>query len=108
MNKVKEKLRQYEIHWIKQISNHICTELEVYCGQISFENKVCINLWSRAFSISLSILGALLNLAFAIKWRTDYAGITLWLGLFGFEVGLHLYNDRHWDMEKNCWVEWDQ
>lgn len=108
MNKLKEILCQIEFHRSKRIFHHMYAELEVYCGQIYFENDFRINLWSRAFSISLCILSALLKFEFAIKWKTDYAGITLLLGLFGFEVGLHLYKDKHWDMEKNCWVEWDQ
>lgn len=37
---------------------------------------------------------------FDIKWKTDYAGVTLWFGLLGFEVGIHLYKDMYWDIEK--------
>ena len=101
------KLEQIEFHWSKRIFKRMYAEVEVYGGQISFENDFRINLWSRAFSVSLSILDALLKFLFAIKWKTDYAGVTLWLGLFGFEVGLHLYKDIHWDMVNNCWVEPD-
>ena len=100
-------LKQIEFHRSKRIFKRMYAEVEVYCGQISFENDIRINLWSRTFSASLSILDALLKFVFAVKWKTNYAGVTLWVGLFRFEVGHHLYKDIHWDMVNNCWVEPD-
>ena len=37
--------------------------------------------------------------------REDHAGVRLELGLIGYKLDLSLYDGRHWDTEKNCWVE---
>ena len=107
INKLKKILCQIEFHWSKRIFKRMYAEVEVYSSHISFENDFHINLWSRAFSVSLRTLSALFKFVFAIKWKTNYAGVTLWFGLLGFEIGLYLYRDMHWDMVNNCWVEPD-
>ena len=39
---------------------------------------------------------------------TDHAGVSLWLGLSGFDVGLHFYDTRHWDYENNRWEVYEE
>ena len=39
-----------------------------------------------------------------ITTRTDHAGAELWLGLLGYAVNLHFYDNRHWDNETKDWV----
>lgn len=47
MNKLKEALCQIEFHWSKRLFKHICAEVFVFGGQISFENDIRINLWGK-------------------------------------------------------------
>ena len=35
--------------------------------------------------------------------RQDHAGLSSTLGLLGYSINLHVYDDRHWDDENNCW-----
>jgi hypothetical protein len=46
----------------------------------------------------------LLNVSFQWKGRTDHAGPSLELALFGYSVSVKIYDTRHWDRdcEKNC------
>jgi hypothetical protein len=60
---------------------------------------------TREISFDLSILNAFFHLELNIRWKTDHAGISLWLGLLGFDIGLHFYDTRHWDFENNKWEE---
>lgn len=46
----------------------------------------------------------IINLNFNIRPNGDHAGVRIMLGLFGYEVELHLYDIRHWDYEKNTWA----
>lgn len=42
-----------------------------------------------------------LILNFTIKG--DHAGLYLMFGLFGYSIEYHVYDNRHWDYEKNTW-----
>jgi hypothetical protein len=37
----------------------------------------------------------------------DHAGLTLEVGLLGYSVNFKIYDNRHWDTEKDCWVKYD-
>ena len=39
---------------------------------------------------------------------STFAGVSLWLGLLGFDVGLHFHDTRHWDYENNRWEVYDE
>jgi hypothetical protein len=41
------------------------------------------------------------------KWTTkrDHAGIKIIIGIFGYAIGATIYDNRHWDTKKNCWIE---
>lgn len=38
----------------------------------------------------------------------DHAGLTLILGLVGYEIEFNLIDNRHWDYGNNCWEEYEQ
>jgi hypothetical protein len=46
----------------------------------------------------------LLNFNFNWKTKCDHAGVNLELGLFGYELMLCVYDNRHWDDKTNDWV----
>lgn len=108
MNKLKQIFCNLNYHWCKRLSKHKSAEVEAYSGLIGFSNKVFISLWSRAFDFEISILNALFHLELEIRWKSDHAGVSLWLGLLGFDVGLHFYDTRHWDYENNRWEVYEE
>ena len=108
MNKLKQIFCNLNYHWCKRLSKHKSAEVEAYSGLIGFSNKVFISLWSRAFDFEISILNALFHLELEIRWKSDHAGVSLWLGLLGFDVGLHFYDIRHWDRENDRWEVYEE
>ena len=34
---------------------------------------------------------------------SDHAGIRLQFGLLGYEIELHIYDSRHWNIKTNTW-----
>lgn len=49
-----------------------------------------------------------LFLGIGIDWsvNTDHAGVTAFIGLFGYECQITLYDSRHWDEENNDWYNY--
>ena len=45
----------------------------------------------------------LISVIFRLAWRNDHEGIMLELGLFRKCISIHLYDNRHWDNEKNTY-----
>jgi hypothetical protein len=52
--------------------------------------------------------GALVEFDFTVRTRCDHSGATLGLGLFGYSINATLYDNRHWDVENNCWKVYGQ
>lgn len=104
MNKLKQIFYNLNYHWCKRLSKHKSFEVDAYSGLIDFSNKVYILLTSRGIHFELSVLFALFHFDFNIRWKTDHAGVSLWFGLLGFDIGLHFHDTRHWDYENNQWV----
>jgi hypothetical protein len=92
MDKVKEIFCNLNYHWHKRLSTHKSIEVEAYSGLIDFSNKISILLGRREIYFDLSIFYALLHFEFRIAWKTDHAGVSLWLGLLGFDVGLNFHD----------------
>lgn len=36
--------------------------------------------------------------------RRDHAGIKIIFGILGYEIVGTIYDNRHWDYEKDCWI----
>ena len=49
----------------------------------------------------------LINFNFNWTTRCDHAGVRLELGLFGYELMFHFYDNRHWDYHANTWAAHD-
>ena len=41
-----------------------------------------------------------LNIQFS---GSDHAGPSFEISFFGYIINLHIYDNRHWDQEKNTW-----
>lgn len=52
--------------------------------------------------------GCIVEIDFTIKTRCDHAGATLCLGLFGYSFNASIYDNRHWDHEKNRHVMYSE
>ena len=107
MNKLKTIFCHLNYNWHKRLFKHKSVEIEAYSGLINFSNKLHISVWSREVSLAVLIFYALFQFEVSVRWKTDHAGISLWLGLLGFSVGVHFYDTRHWDCKSNCWVHYD-
>lgn len=108
MDKVKEMFCNLNYHWHNRLPTYKCIEMEAYSGLIDFSNKVYMLVSTRGINFELSILNALLHFDFNIRWKTDHAGVSLWLGLLGFDVGLYFHDTRHWDYENNRWEVYEE
>ena len=42
-----------------------------------------------------------------LSWtkKRDHAGIKIIFGVIGYSIAATIYDNRHWDREKDCWVE---
>ena len=103
MTKLKEILCNLDYHWYKRLSKYKGFEIEASSGLIGLLNKIFILLGSREINFDLSIFYSLFHFEFRASWMTDHAGVSLWLGLLGFDVGLHFYDTRHWDYDNDRW-----
>ena len=108
MNKLKQIFCKLNYHWCKRLSGHKSFEIEAYSGLISFANRLLIFIRNREVSFDITILYALFHFEFKIEWKTDHAGVSLWLGILGFDVGLHFYDTRHWDYKNNKWEVYEE
>ena len=88
MNNLTEIFCNLNYHWHKRLSEYKSFEIEAYSGLIGFANKLHISIWNRAVSLNIAILYALLHFELRIEWKTARAGVSLWFGLMGFDVGL--------------------
>ena len=108
MNKLKQIFCNLNYHWYKHLSKYKSVEVEASSGLIGLSNKISILLGRREIYFDLSIFYALFHFEFRVSWMTDHAGVSLWLGLFGFDLGLHFYDTRHWDYENNRWEVYEE
>lgn len=49
----------------------------------------------------------LLTVGISLTHRSDHAGLTIELGLFGYNVSAGWYDTRHWNYKKQCWGSYD-
>jgi hypothetical protein len=47
----------------------------------------------------------LFSLEFKIGVKEDHAGVRAALSLLGVEIYIHIYDERHWNYQNNCWYE---
>jgi len=60
----------------------------------------------KAFEAQLSNTNQLTGLNLDISFRgKDHAGPSLEVSLLGIELSLQIYDNRHWNYDKETWVE---
>lgn len=47
----------------------------------------------------------LFRIEFEFTVMQDHAGVNLELGLFGYQLTMGIHDSRHWDIEKDCWID---
>jgi hypothetical protein len=50
----------------------------------------------------------IINVDFQFNPVGDHGGVRVMLGLFGFDIELHVYDTRHWDYETKDWQVYDK
>ena len=62
----------------------------------------------KAFELELiRDTNSLILFVFRATARSDHAGVSFEVGLLGFSINFRLYDTRHWDYDKNSWVNYD-
>lgn len=69
-------------------------------GATPFKNKF--------WEVELLKNGNIVEFDFTVRARCDHAGTTLGLGLFGYSINATVYDNRHWDHEKNRYAIYDE
>ena len=49
---------------------------------------------------------SLLTVSFDWTVRQSHAGLSLELGIFGYNIHFNFYDNRHWDAETNNWANY--
>jgi len=71
------------------------------------------NLWCRSYAtplknkfIELEVTQDFTLLCFMFNWtvRQSHAGLELEVGLFGYNVAVHFYDNRHWNVKEGRWM----
>lgn len=47
--------------------------------------------------------GTIFDVEFKFTAKKDHAGLETVFGILGYAVHFHIYDNRHWDNENNCW-----
>lgn len=68
----------------------------LYCGSGPITNH---KFWEFELLRTHEVL--VLDISYTIK--QDHAGLNVWLGLIGYSVNFHIYDNRHWDYDNNQW-----
>lgn len=70
--------------------------IKCWAGKTLIKHKF----WEFQIMQTSDIVSACLD----ITHRQDHAGIRISLGLAGYNIDASIYDDRHWDYEKNQWA----
>jgi hypothetical protein len=89
------------IHFNFGLSNPFCTRWNtVYYRERLFANN-------KGGEIQIVKDNTIASFTFHFTTRTDHAGISLELGLFGYSVMLQYYDTRHWNEKENRYYIYD-
>jgi hypothetical protein len=69
--------------------------IKTWVGKTTWKNKY--------WEIQIIKNDNLLRVEFEYSIQQDHAGVNLELGLVGYEIHFTVYDNRHWNYEKNCW-----
>ena len=57
----------------------------------------------RAWEVQIMKTNTVLEVEVGYTVKQDHAGLTVELGLFGYNIQAQYYDCRHWDHDNNCW-----
>lgn len=60
---------------------------------------------NKAWEIQVCRDSSLFSVSFNLTFRQSHAGLFIGLGLFGYDVLVNIYDVRHWDHDKDCWMK---
>jgi hypothetical protein len=61
----------------------------------------------KGFEFNVYRSNTIVNFEFNLSTRTDHAGLSLHLGIVGYQIEFSLHDTRHWDYEKKEWCSYD-
>ena len=73
------------------------------------KTRKCLGSWHKPITKNKSLEWqidrdpVILNVGLSITSRQSHAGVTVSLGLFGFQFIGEFCDNRHWDYEKDTW-----
>lgn len=73
----------------------------------AFENIFCKSgqlTKNKAWEVECYRSAVLIKLTIELNLRKDHGGMCIELGFLGYTIGSQIYDNRHWDHEKNTWV----
>lgn len=70
---------------------------------ISVYNRVLQLSKHKFMEIELMRDSGIISGSVRITARQSHAGVYISAGLLGWDIGIDLYDHRHWDRENNCW-----
>jgi hypothetical protein len=111
------EIKFYEILFDIDILNSLRFKTNItypysYSNSISIIDKIlpwnngCKLTKHKAINIDIShVLG--IGISFYHSIHTDHAGFHLEIIFLIFSITISIFDDRHWNSDKNRWIEWD-
>jgi hypothetical protein len=59
---------------------------------------------NKSWEIQCYASSVLVRFSIDINFHKDHGGIEIEIGFLGYTIGAQIYDNRHWDHEKNTWV----
>ena len=63
---------------------------------------------NKFWEIQINKTNDIIGIDFRITAKQSHAGSYLALGFIGYEILFNIYDNRHWDSEKDNWVKYQQ
>ena len=76
-----------------------------YIGSIIDTDFKLIRFDDYLFNLKFSLFSELLNFQTKLTHKTDHAGFTFDFTFIGLNIYFNIYDNRHWDCEKNDWFD---
>jgi len=61
---------------------------------------------NKAWEVQVCRGSYLFSIDFRLTFRQDHAGLFVGLGICGYELLINVHDIRHWNAEKDCWLEY--
>lgn len=82
-------------YWWNRFDN-----IKWWTGKTLFEHKF--------WEVQIMKCPELFRIEFNWTVRQDHAGVQFELGLLGYTIAFSFCDNRHWDVDKNTWMAYDE